>query len=147
MAEPDNPAHDLMARMFFSTLRGEILSTWMIMPDNLMRLPIYIGLVALHAPVIRYFASLIRVLAQPQRRMVWAGIALVSLGYLVIAAIAFDYSRWVSNWATCMMLILFAVKSLPASREVAPIPADDKRTVVLGWIVSLVPRVGTTKPF
>ena len=40
-------------------------------------------------------------------------------------AIVFDYSRWISNWAVCMFLILHAVKTLPASQAVPPIAADD----------------------
>jgi len=147
MAEPDNPAHELTVRMFTSTLRDEIAATWAVMPQNLARLPIYLGLIALHAPLIKYFAGLIRALSPAQRQLVLAGIGLVSAGYLIVAAIAFDYSRWVSNWATCMMLIMFAVKTLPAMRETPPIPLDDKGARLLGWIVSLIPRVGTTKPF
>jgi hypothetical protein len=59
----------------------------------------------------------------------------------------FDYSRWVSNWAVCMFLILHAVKTLPTSHSVPPIPADDRKTTVLGWIVTLIPRVGIVRPF
>jgi hypothetical protein len=62
-------------------------------------------------------------------------------------AIVFDYSRWVSNWAVCMFLILHAVKTLPASREVAPIPTGDRRTTIFGAIVTLIPRVGIVRPF
>lgn len=148
MADPDNPAHELTARMFTSTLREEMLRTWSVIGSNLLRLPIYLGLLALHLPLIRYFAGLIGALAAPlHRKLVLAGIVMVSAAYLVVAAIAFDYARWVANWATCMMLILLAVKTLPASHETPPIPMDDRRTRLLGWIVSLVPRVGTTKPF
>ena len=32
-------------------------------------------------------------------------------------AIVFDYSRWISNWAVCLFLILHAVKTLPASQR------------------------------
>jgi hypothetical protein len=59
----------------------------------------------------------------------------------------FDYSRWVSNWAVCMFLILHAVKELPASHVVPPIPAHDPKTTVFGWIVTLIPRVGIVRPF
>ena len=59
----------------------------------------------------------------------------------------FDYSRWISNWAVCLFLILHAVKTLPASRDVAPIPADDRKTMIFGWIVTLIPRVGIVRPF
>ena len=55
---------------------------------------------------------------------------MVSAGYLIIFAIVFDYSRWISNWAVCMFLILHAVKTLPASQVVPPIAADDRKTTI-----------------
>ena len=71
----------------------------------------------------------------------------VSLGYLIMFAIVFDYSRWISNWAVCMFLILHAVKTLPAAQAVPPIAAEDRKTTILGWIVTLIPRVGIVRPF
>jgi len=36
---------------------------------------------------------------------------------------------------------------LPAARDV-PLPsADDRKTTFLGWIVTLIPRVGIVRPF
>ena len=77
---------------------------------------------------------------------VTAAIVMVSVGYLVMFAIVFDYSRWISNWAVCMFLILHAVKVLPASRE-APAIAGEPKTVLFGWIVTLIPKVGIVRPF
>ena len=71
----------------------------------------------------------------------------VSAAYLIMFAIVFDYSRWISNWAVCMFLILHAVKALPAAQAVPPIPAGDRKTTALGWIVTLIPRVGIVRPF
>ena len=62
-------------------------------------------------------------------------------------AIVFDYSRWISNWAVCLFLILHAVKALPASRDVSLISSDDRKTTIFGWIVTLIPRVGIVRPF
>jgi hypothetical protein len=62
-------------------------------------------------------------------------------------AIVFDYSRWISNWAVCLFLILHAVKTLPASKDAPPISANDRRTILFGWINTLVPRVGIVRPF
>jgi hypothetical protein len=47
----------------------------------------------------------------------------------------------------CLFLIMHAVKTLPASREVPLIPTDDRKTTVFGWIVTLIPRVGIVRPF
>ena len=76
-----------------------------------------------------------------------SAIVAVSAGYLIMFAIVFDYSRWISNWAVCMFLILHAVKTLPASQAVPPISADDRRTINFGWIVTIIPRVGIVRPF
>jgi hypothetical protein len=59
----------------------------------------------------------------------------------------FDYSRWISNWAVCLFLILLAVKTLPASRDAPLISADDRMTTIFGWIVTVIPRVGIVRPF
>ena len=81
------------------------------------------------------------------RRIVITALVNVSAGYLVMFAIVFDYSRWVSNWAVCMFLILHAVKMLPASREVTLIPSHDTKTTIFGAIITLIPRVGIVRPF
>jgi hypothetical protein len=62
-------------------------------------------------------------------------------------AMVFDYSRWISNWAVCMFLILHAVKMLPTAREVLPIPSEDQKTNIFGLIITLIPRVGIVRPF
>ena len=46
-----------------------------------------------------------------------------------------------------MFLILHAVKTLPASKTAPLIPSEDRKTTILGWIVTLVPRVGIVRPF
>jgi hypothetical protein len=46
-----------------------------------------------------------------------------------------------------MFLILHAVKTLPAAHSVALVSKDDRKTTVLGWIVTLIPRVGIVRPF
>jgi len=105
-------------------------------------------LIWLHTPLWRYFRNLITALSiDAHRRIVTAAIIMVSLGYLVMFAIVFDYSRWISNWAVCLFLILHAVKMLPASKDTPPISTDDRKTAVFGWIVTLIPRVGIVRPF
>jgi multisubunit Na+/H+ antiporter MnhE subunit len=82
------------------------------------------------------------------RRVVLASLVVVSAAYLVMFAMVFDYSRWISNWAVCMFLILHAVKTLPGLQAVPPIAAArDPKTTLFGWIVTLVPRVGIVRPF
>jgi hypothetical protein len=146
---PDPSRTDLLSfsYIWYQPLAKEIHDTWEKMPSNLLGVPVFALLIWLHTPLIRYFAELIRSLAVDwHRRIVLAALVAVSFGYVVMFLIVFDYSRWVSNWAVCMFLILHAVKTLPASRE-ARLPPDDRNTTILGWIVTPIPRVGIVRPF
>lgn len=136
------------ASIWYQPLSTEMRDTWERMPHNLMGVPVYALLIWLHTPLWRYFGDLIRSVAVDwHRRIIVAAIALVSAAYLVMFAVVFDYSRWISNWAVCMFLILFAVKSLPASKDVPLIPAEDRKTSIFGWIITCIPRVGIIRPF
>jgi len=148
MADPSRTDLLDFSYIWYQPLAKEIHDTWQRMPSNLLGVPVYALLFWLHAPLWRYFAASIRALAvERHRRIVVAALLLVSAGYLIIFATVFDYSRWISNWVVCLFLILHAVKTLPASREAPPIPAADRTTSVLGWIVTILPRVGIVRPF
>ncbi len=149
-----DPSQDLLdyahafSSIWYQPLATELRDTWERMPHNLLGVPVYALLVWLHSPLWRYFGDLLRSLACDwHRRIVIAAIALVSAAYLVMFAMVFDYSRWISNWAVCMFLILLAVKGLPASKAPPVIAADDRRTNIFGWIITLIPRVGIIRPF
>ena len=148
MADPTRTNLLSFSFIWYQPLSQEIHDTWARMPSNILGIPVFALLIWLHAPLWRYFAGLISALAiESHRRIVIAALAMVSAAYLIMFAIVFDYSRWVSNWAVCMFLILHAVKMLPSSQDVKPIPAEDRNTTVLGWIVTLIPRVGIIRPF
>jgi hypothetical protein len=148
MANPARTNLLSFSYIWYQPLSREVYDTWERMPSNLLGIPVFALLIWLHAPLWRYFASLIRALSDEfHRRLVIAAIVIVSAAYLIMFAIVFDYSRWISNWAVCMFLILHAVKTLPSSKAVPPISADDRQTMVLGWIVTLIPRVGIVRPF
>jgi hypothetical protein len=148
MADPSQTSLLSFSYIWYQPLSQEIHDTWARMPSNLLGIPIYALLIWLHAPLWRNFAALIRSLSDPRhRRIVIAGMMLIGVGYLIIFAVVFDYSRWISNWAVCMFLILHAVKALPSSQTPPPIPTDDRANSVFGWIVTLIPRVGIVRPF
>jgi hypothetical protein len=147
MADPSHTNLLTFSYIWYQTLPREIADTWQRMPSNLLGVPVYALLIWLHMPLWRYLAGTIRALRDDwHRRTVIAGLIGVSLGYLVMFAIVFDYSRWVSNWAVCMILILHAIRTLPAAREVAPIPTGGS-TRSFGLAVTLIPRVGIVRPF
>jgi len=148
MADPSRTDLLEFAYIWYQPLSKEIADTWAKLPHNILGVPVFALLIWLHTPLWRYFARLIGALAgETHRRIVIAALAIVSAGYLVMFAIVFDYSRWVSNWAVCMFLILHAVKMLPASRETSPIPSDDTKTTIFGAILTLIPKVGIVRPF
>jgi hypothetical protein len=148
MADPSRGDLLQFSYIWYQPLSKEILDTWQRLPSNILGLPVFALLIWLHSPVWKYFAGSIRALSDElHRRVVIASVFLVSAGYLIMFAIVFDYSRWISNWAVCMFLILHAVKTLPASKPVPPISFKDRSSMILGWIVTLVPRVGIVRPF
>jgi hypothetical protein len=148
MADPARTDLLQFSYIWYQPLAKEISDTWDRLPHNSLGIPVFALLIWLHTPLWRYFAELIRALAdQTHRKLVIAGLIGVSLAYLVMFAMVFDYSRWISNWAVCMFLLLHAVKMLPAIRETPLIPAEDKKTNIAGWIITLIPRVGIIRPF
>jgi multisubunit Na+/H+ antiporter MnhE subunit len=148
MADPARTDLLSFAFIWYQPLAKEIADTWARLPHNILGVPVFAFLIWLHTPLWRYFAGLVRALASDtHRRIVIAALAIVTSGYLIMFAIVFDYSRWVSNWAVCLFLILHAVKALPVSRETPLIPSDDTKTTIFGTIVTLIPRVGIVRPF
>ncbi|HWX05078.1 MAG TPA: hypothetical protein VN065_04560 [Bradyrhizobium sp.] len=148
MADPSRTNLLSFSYIWYQPLSKEIADTWQRMPSNILGIPVFALLIWLHVPLWRYFAGLIRALRDDlHRRVVIASIMTVSAAYLIMFAMVFDYSRWISNWAVCMFLILHAVKTLPASRAVPPISGIDRKTMIFGWIVTLIPRVGIVRPF
>jgi len=148
MADPSQTNLLGFAYIWYQPLSKEFFDTWARLPSNILGVPVFALLIWLHTPLWRYFANQLGALAsEAHRRIVVAALVMVSAGYLIMFAIVFDYSRWVSNWAVCLFLILHAVKMLPASRPTPPIPADDRKTTISGWILTLIPRVGIVRPF
>jgi hypothetical protein len=148
MADPSRTELLQFAYIWYQPLAKEVADTWGRLPHNILGVPVFALLIWLHTPLWRFFANLIGALAsEMHRRLVIAALIGIGLAYLVMFAMVFDYSRWISNWAVCMVLILHAVKMLPAARETALIPAEDRRTNIFGLIITLIPRVGIIRPF
>ncbi|ULL01298.1 hypothetical protein [Bradyrhizobium sp. I71] len=148
MADPARTDLLQFAYIWYQPLAKEVADTWGRLPHNILGVPVFVLLIWLHTPLWRYLARLIGALAsETHRRLVVAALVGISLAYVVMFAMVFDYSRWISNWAVCMFLILHAVRMLPAKPEAALIPAEDRNTNIFGLILSLIPRVGIVRPF
>lgn len=136
------------AYIWYQPLSHEIRDTWARMPANLLGVPAYALLIWLHAPLWRYFKESIQALESDlHRRLIFVAIVLVSAAYLVMFAMIFDYARWVSNWIICLFLILHAIRTLPSSKDVPLVSPEDRKSVISGWLVTAIPRVGIIRPF
>jgi hypothetical protein len=143
-----NPDARLTLGMFFSRLAEERASTMALLPVNLSRVPVYLIILALHLPLARVLTRQIGDLQSIWRRnLVTLGIAGISVAYLVVAAIAYDYSRWVSNWSVCMILLVMLTRVLPRQDTPRFTDGNNRQNRMTGWAVSLLPRIGTTIPF
>jgi multisubunit Na+/H+ antiporter MnhE subunit len=148
MADPSRTDLLGFGYIWYQPLSKEISDTWERLPHNLLGIPVFALLIWLHTPLWQYFRKLIAALSvAAHRRAVTSAIVVISLAYVVMFAMVFDYSRWISNWAVCLFLILHAVKTLPASQDVPLISTGDRKTMIFGWIVTLIPRVGIVRPF
>ncbi|WP_315813453.1 hypothetical protein [Bradyrhizobium sp. SZCCHNR2028] len=148
MADPSRTELLQFAYVWYQPLSKEVQDTWARMPSNLLGVPVYALLLWLHAPLWSYYSDLVGALEERRhRQIVIAALIFISLAYVVMFAMVFDYSRWISSWVVCMVMMLHAVKTLPATKPIAPIDPDDRRTTILGWIVTAVPRVGIIRPF
>ena len=144
------PIDPSVSYIWYSKISDEIARTWSTMGTSALRIPVYALLIALHFPVGRYLQSLIQSLVTPMHRLgILIGIAAICAGYLIIGAVVDDYSRWVSNWAVCMFLVMLAGRLLPSTIDCTepPIAAEPRQSRALGWAVALIPRVGVSKPF
>src|SRR5882724_6211048 len=98
MADPSRTDLLSFAYIWYQPLSKEVADTWGRLPHNSLGIPVFALLIWLHAPLWRYFANLIGALSiGMHRRIVIAAITIVGLAYLVMFAMVFDYSRWISN--------------------------------------------------
>jgi hypothetical protein len=134
--------------MWYSTIADEIKNTADHGYITLIRLPVYAILIALHLPIARYIKSMIVNLPTSFLRTVTvAWLVGISAGFAVIFVVAYDYSRWISSWGVCMFLAMHAIRLMPTKGNDPPVAADAPRNLVLGWILTIIPRVGVTIPF
>lgn len=150
-ARASDPLPVVNITIWYTSAAEELAKTAAVFSTNAPRLPVFFALIALHWPAIRFTRALVAALANPMhRRLAVAGIAGVTACYVVIFVFVFDYARWFSSWAVCMFLILHALAMLQTQGGAVPAFADQatrKRDEVLGWIVTIIPRVGLMIPF
>jgi len=81
MADPGRTDLLSFSYIWYQPLSKEIADTWARMPSNILGVPVFALLIWLHAPLWKYFAGLIRSLAEDLHRRI------------IIAALAMDQVR------------------------------------------------------
>ena len=138
--------------IWYTTIAEELAKTAAAFHVNAPRLPVFAGLIAMHWPLIRFMRALHAAIpVAAHRNWVALGVAGITLGYVVIFVFVFDYARWFSNWAVCIMLLMHGM-ALLQRRDGVPVPAfappnHRKLDETLAWILTAIPRVGLQIPF
>ena len=128
-----------LVEIWYRSIFDEMRRTYAHLDEQAVFLPLYLLTLLLHWPLFAALVGGLRALKEKSHRLiVYAGLAVITLGYFAIFAMIFDYNRWLSNWAVCMILALHAISRLPSSTPNAlHIAVDRRRNIYLGWLVAL----------
>jgi hypothetical protein len=141
-----DPFHEAYASVWYRTPAQEWHDSLAKLPANLAQAPLYLLMAAAHWPLLRFFRQTLAGLSASDRRLAFTGLGAIAAGYVVIFAMVFDYSRWVSSGLICLWLALHAIRALPSARP-APLPPMTGATLAAALLVTLIGRVGTVTPF
>src|SRR5674476_463533 len=70
MADPSRTSLLSFSYIWYQPLAKEISDTWALMPSNILGIPVFALLIWLHAPLWKYFISLIRMLTEVMHRRI-----------------------------------------------------------------------------
>jgi hypothetical protein len=145
------PVPDWVASMWFSTIPEEIKKTRLMFSINIVRLPVYLILIAVHWPIIRFARRRLAASAlanQASARVFQLILAVILAGYIVTMTVAFDYARFVSDCVFCLALLtavqIFAVAG-PVT-DASDFRLNDTRVILLAVVVAAIPWVGMITP-
>ncbi|MEY4880449.1 MAG: putative rane protein [Pseudomonadota bacterium] len=128
-----------LVEIWYRSIFDEMRRTFARLDEQAVFLPLYLLTLLIHWPLFAALAGGLRALKEKSHRViVYAGLAAICLGYFAIFVMIFDYNRWLSNWAVCMILALHAISRLPSSTpNPMHIAVDRRRNIYLGWLVAL----------
>ena len=148
MADPSRINLLSFSYIWYQPLAKEISDTWQRLPSNLLGLPVFALLLGAAHPALALFRRADRSARtrQPSPR----GDRRPALGQRGVSR---DVCHGVRLFALDLELgglpvsDPHAVKALPAAKAVAPIRSDERQATMLGWIVTMISRVGIVRPF
>jgi hypothetical protein len=145
------PVPDWVASMWFSTFAEEVRKTRLMFPINIVRLPVYLVLIAIHWPIIRFARRRLAqsALASPTSALMFRLVlAVIIAGYIVTMIVAFDYARFISDLVFCMVLLsgveIFSVSG-PIT-DASDFRPDHAGVILLAIVVAAIPWVGMITP-
>jgi hypothetical protein len=145
------PVPDWVDSMWFSTFADEIKKARLMFLTNIMRLPVYIILVAVHWPIVSFARRRLAASAlanQTLARVFHLILAVILASYIVTMTVAFDYARFVSDYAFCLVL-LAAVQIVSVAGPVtdaSDFRLNDTSVILLAVVVAAIPWVGMVTP-
>jgi hypothetical protein len=142
---------DELHKFWYSTFREDLSRTRGMFPHNVLRVPIYLALVAVHWPLLRF--GLLRLKKQRLANPFSAGIFLavlflVFVGYVVTFAVAYDYARFFGDAAFCLILLsgVQIVAHQGPIHDLEGIDFSSRYVICCAVVEACIPWAGTITP-
>lgn len=142
---------DHHANMWYSTVGQEMAGSFAVLPQHILRLPLYAAFVLIHLPIIVLFWRRLAPLATTHRAAHQAfviGAVVILGGFLATNIVTFDYARHLGNMALCFVL-LAAAQILSTTGPIADagdIQPESRLTLTAAATVAVIPWIGTVFP-
>jgi hypothetical protein len=142
---------DQHVNMWYSTVGQEMAGSFAVLPQHILRLPLYAAFVLIHVPVIVFFWRRLPPLAATHRASHQAfvvGAVIILGGFLATNIVTFDYARHLGNMALCFVLLAAAqlMSTTGPVKDASDIQPDSRLTLTAAATVAVIPWIGTVFP-
>jgi len=142
---------DYHVNMWYSTVGQEMAGSFAILPQHILRLPLYAAFVLIHLPIIVFFWRRLAPLATTHRAAHQAfviGAVVIVSGFLATNIVTFDYARHLGNMALCFVLLAAAqiLSTTGPIEDAGDIQPESRLTLTAAATVAVIPWIGTVFP-
>ena len=142
---------DHHANMWYSTVGQEMAGSFAVLPEHILRLPLYAAFVLIHLPIIVFFWRRLAPLATTHRAAHQAfviGAVVILGGFLATNIVTFDYARHLGNMALCFVLLAAAqiLSTTGPIEDAGDIQPESRLTLTAAATVAVIPWIGTVFP-
>lgn len=142
---------DYHVNMWYSTVGQEMAGSFAILPQHILRLPLYAAFVLIHLPIIAFFWRRLAPLAATHRAAHQAfviGAVVIVGGFLATNIVTFDYARHLGNMALCFVLLAAAqiLSTTGPIEDAGDIQPENRLTLTAAATVAVIPWIGTVFP-